>query len=158
MRIEMDEGGDVDDFVAVEEGDYRVRVGGVLEKRRPESGVAWMLRMELVDGERAGRTAVTDWLNFNPRGMRRVRMVLAALGFDVSESLEVEPTDLVGRQAMVRVTVQESQHAVTLRVQRRNRVPYDGWSPVGGDEPSSGSPPSGAGSSGGSYAADEMPF
>ena len=89
-----------------------------------------MLRLELVHGELAGRTAVLDWLNFTERGLRRVRMVLAALGFDVTGSLDVEPEELLGREAMVRVATQESRRESDGRLLRRSRVAYDGWESV----------------------------
>jgi len=165
MRIEPSEDGGVDDFVIVEDGSYRMKVAGVSEHRSADGRVSWMVRMELVDGDLAGRTAVTDWLNFDERGMHRVRLVLGALGFDVSETLEVEPSQLYGRRAFVRVMTQESQRPADGRTQRRSRVTYDGWSPVepAAETPESGSDETGSehaagGASGSSFAADEMPF
>jgi hypothetical protein len=130
MRIEACDGTDVDDFVVVEDGEYRMRVGEVRPVEGAAGRAAWMLRMELVHGELAGRTAVLDWLNFTERGMRRVRMVLAALGFDVTGALDVEPGELLGREAMVRVATQESRRESDGRLLRRSRVAYDGWEAV----------------------------
>ena len=131
MRIEACDGTDVDDFVVVEDGEYRMRVGEVRPVEGAAGREAWMLRLELVHGELAGRTAVLDWLNFTERGLRRVRMVLAALGFDVTGSLDVEPEELLGREAMVRVATQESRRESDGRLLRRSRVAYDGWESVG---------------------------
>jgi hypothetical protein len=130
MRIEACDGTDVDDFVVVEDGEYRMRVGEVRPVEGAAGREAWMLRLELVHGELAGRTAVLDWLNFTERGLRRVRMVLAALGFDVTGSLDVEPEELLGREAMVRVATQESRRESDGRLLRRSRVAYDGWESV----------------------------
>ncbi len=130
MRIEACDGTDVDDFVVVEDGEYRMRVGEVRPVEGAAGREAWMLRLELVHGELAGRTAVLDWLNFTERGLRRVRMVLAALEFDVTGSLDVEPEELLGREAMVRVATQESRRESDGRLLRRSRVAYDGWESV----------------------------
>jgi len=130
MRIEACEGTDVDDFVVVEDGEYRMRVGEVRPVEASGGRAAWMLRMELVDGDLAGRTAVLDWLNFTERGLRRVRMVLAALGFDVTVSMDVEPEELLGREARVRIATQESRRESDGRLLRRSRVAYDGWEAV----------------------------
>ena len=130
MRIEASEGADVDDFVVVEDGEYRMRVGEVRPGEGAAGRAAWMLRMELVGGDLAGRTAVLDWLNFTDRGLRRVRMVLAALGFDVTVSMDVEPEELLGREAMVRIATQESRRESDGRLLRRSRVAYDGWGAI----------------------------
>ena len=160
MRIEVEGVDEVDDFVIVEAGEHLMRVGGAKEMPAADGGTSWMLRMEIVDGDMAGRTAVTDWLNFSTRGMRRVRLVLSALGFDVSDSLEVEPHELIGRKAYLRVATEETQRQPDQRIQRRSRVAYDGWSPVGETlpEPAEVAERSVSGSTGGSFAADEMPF
>jgi hypothetical protein len=133
MRIEACDGEQVDDFVVVEDGTYRMRVGEVRPARTGDGRESWMLRMELDGGDLAGRTAVLDWLNFTERGLHRVRLVLAALGFDVSASMDVEPEELLGRVADVRIATQESRRESDGRLLRRSRVAYDGWSPAAGD-------------------------
>ncbi|MEM6673356.1 MAG: hypothetical protein AAF726_10975 [Planctomycetota bacterium] len=153
MRIEPQEDEGIDDFVVVEDGEYGMRVAEVRESTNPER-TSWMLRLELLDGERAGRTAATDWLNFTTKGMHRVRIVLGALGFDVSEPLEVEAHELVGRTASVRLATAESVRESDGRLQRRSRVTYDGWAPHHAREAA----PTAGGSTGGTFAADEMPF
>lgn len=164
MQIEPDEGTGIDDYVVVEEGTYPLRVESIKETNNADGDISWMLRMALVEGERAGRVAVTDWMNFSERGMHRVRSVLGALGWDVSVPVDVEARELEGRVANVRLINQESTHPETGRVQRRSRVPYDGWSPCPDAErfASAGSVDvrSGAshGGSGVGLAADAVPF
>ena len=58
MRIEACDGEQVDDFVVVEDGTYRMRVGEVRPARTGDGRESWMLRMELDGGDLAGRTAV----------------------------------------------------------------------------------------------------
>lgn len=158
MRIEPDDGPDVDDFVVVEDGVHRVRIAEVRRSTSPQGDESWMLRLELVTGPLAGRTAVTDWLNFGARGLDRVRRVLGALGYDLSQPLDVDAEELVGREALVELATRETISPDHGRMQRRSRVVYDGWSPpdagaveVGGD-----AGPGGGGA--GQMAADTMPF
>lgn len=151
MHIDPDAGDPVDDFVVVEDGDYLLQIAEVRESGQADGRTSWMLRLELVEGPLAGRTAVTDWLNFSDRGMHRVRHVLAALGFDVSVPLDVIPDQLLGRQAIVRLETQETRRRADGRPQRRSRVTYDGWAPSGGQ-----APPDPAGAE--AIPADAMPF
>ena len=151
MHIDPDAAEPIDDFVVVEDGDYLLRIAEVRENDRSDGRVSWMLRLELVEGPLAGRTAVTDWLNFSDRGMHRVRHVLAAVGFDVSAPLDVAPDDLLGRRAIVRLETQETRRRSDGRPQRRSRVTYDGWAPVGGVSDGNGAP-------GVALPVDAMPF
>lgn len=157
MQIDPDQGSHIDDYVIVEEGTYALRIESITPKNNAEGDVSWMLRLVLVEGERAGRIAAFDWLNFSDRGMHRVRSILSALGFDVSVAVEVEPEDLEGKVAHVRLINQETVHPETGRTQRRSRVPYDGWSPCpNAEDYELYTPP--AGGAGASLAADAMPF
>lgn len=162
MQIDPDQGTGIDDYVIVEEGTYPLRVDSVKVTRDASNEPSWMLRLALVEGERAGRTAVTDWLNFSDRGMHRVRSILGALGWDVSVPIEVEPEQLEGLVANVRLVNQESTHAETGRSQRRSRVPYDGWSPCPDADRFREMAEPGPGAAGGGggigLAADAMPF
>ena len=160
MKIDTDDGPDVDDFVVVEDGTYPIRIAEAREMRSGGGDASWMLRLELVEGPLAGRTAVTDWLNFGVRGLHRVRRVLDALGFDLSKPVEVEAHELVGREALVTLETRESVSADHGRVQRRSRVIYDGWAPLSRDRVGDGDTRAGGGGGGGgsTVAADTMPF
>jgi len=169
MRIEPDEGTGVDDYVVVEEGTYPMRIESVRVSNNADGDVSWMLRMTLLEGDRAGRVAVVDWLNFSARGMHRVRSVLSTLGFDTSVSVEVETNMLEGKVANVRIVTQESSDPQTGKITRRSRVPYDGWSPCPDQDRFEGQPREAAystqasggqaaGGAGAGLAADSMPF
>lgn len=151
MHIDPDAAEPIDDFVVVEDGDHLLRIAEVRENDRSDGQVSWMLRLELVGGPLAGRTAVTDWLNFSDRGLHRVRHVLAAVGFDVSAPIDVDPEQLLGRRAIVRLETQETRRRSDGRPQRRSRVTYDGWAPAVGVS-------DGAGASEEVIPVDAMPF
>jgi len=158
MRIEPDDGPDVDDFVVVEDGVHRVRIAEVRTSTSAQGDESWMLRLELVNGPLAGRTAVTDWLNFGARGLDRVRRVLSALGYDLSQPLDVDPQELVGQEALVELATRETMSPEGGRMQRRSRVVYDGWSPPDAGAVGAGLDPAAGGGGSGQVAADTMPF
>lgn len=152
MKIDPDDGPLVDDFVVVEEGVYPVRIGEVRESRSADGDLSWMLRLELIEGPLAGRTIVTDWLNFTDKGLHRVRRVLDALGYDVTRPIELEAREVEGKTARVEIETRETHVHGGGRLQRRSRVTYDGWRPMDADEPQA------TGGGGGTAAADSMPF
>lgn len=161
MEVNPDDGSAVDNFVVVEEGAYRMKIGEARESGATGDTVSWMLKLQLVDGPMAGRNAVIDWLNFTDRGMHRVRSVLAAVGYDTSKPIEVEPLDLVGKEAIIRVETRETTEHVgeKERTVRRSRVTYDGWSPVTDDDVTTEEAVADRGGGGAPLAAaDEMPF
>jgi hypothetical protein len=121
---------DVDSYVFVPEGEHNCRVADVREGTSRDGSVRWSLRLEVLDGEWAGRTAAWDSLTWSERGVYRVKKVLEALGLDVKGELEIEPADLLNLQARVRVIPEEREDPVTGRKQVRMRVPYLGYAPL----------------------------
>lgn len=131
MRYDFSDVEDVDSFVSVPEGEYVCRVAEVREGQSRDGSERWSLRLEVTEGEWAGRTAAWDSLTWSERGIHRVKSVLTALGLDTRGELELEPRDLVGRQADVRFMLEEREDPTTGRRQVRLRVPYLGYQPRG---------------------------
>jgi len=127
MRYDFSGVEDVDTFVSVPEGDYVCRIAEVREQSSKEGAPRWSMRLEVVDGEWAGRTAAWDSLTWSQKGVHRVKTVLAALGIDTRGEIEVLPRDLLGREALVRFTLEEREDSLTGRRQVRLRVPYNGY-------------------------------
>lgn len=123
---------DVDSYVSVPDGIHVCRIAEVREGRARDGSVRWTFRLEVVDGEWAGRTAAWDSITWSERGVYRVKKVLEALGMDVRGELEVEPNDLVSLVAQVKVEPEEREDPLTGRRQVRMRVPYLGYAPVPG--------------------------
>lgn len=129
MRFDFSSVDDVESFVHVPEGLHNCRVAEVRDGRARDGSVRWSFRLEVVDGEWAGRTAAWDSLTWSERGIYRVKKVLAALGMDVKGVLEIEPTDLINLRARVRVEPEEREDPVSGQRQVRMRVPYLGYAP-----------------------------
>ena len=114
--------------VNVPDGTYRCRVAEVRPGSTRAGDERWALRLTVEDGEYAGRMAAWDSLTFSMRGRARARRVLQALGLPVFGKVTIEPADVEGRTAMVRIVSAEYQSADGTTV-RRSEVPYDGYSP-----------------------------
>jgi hypothetical protein len=129
MRFDFSSVDDIDSYVFVPEGEHDCRVADVREGTSRDGSVRWSFRLEVLNGEWAGRTAAWDSLTWSERGVYRVKKVLEALGLDVRGELEIEPQDLLNLQARVRVVPEEREDPVTGRRQVRMRVPYLGYAP-----------------------------
>lgn len=127
MRYDFSSVDDVESFVSVPEGVHTCRIAEVREGRSRDGSVRWSFRLEVLDGDYAGRTAAWDSITWSERGVYRVKKLLSALGLDVRGELEVESKDLVNLQARVKVEPEERQDPMTGRVTIRMRVPYLGY-------------------------------
>src|SRR5687767_9208568 len=103
MRFDFRSVDDVDSFVSVPAGTHVVRIAEVREGRSRDGSVRWSFRLEVTEGDFAGRTAAWDSLTWSERGVYRIKKVLEALGVDVRGELEIGPDDLLGLRARVQV-------------------------------------------------------
>jgi len=138
MRFDFSSVDDVESYVSVPAGPHNVRIAEVREGVSREGSTRWTFRLEVIDGDYAGRTAAWDSITWSERGVFRVKKVFEALGLDVRGELEIDSRDLVNLQACVTVTPEEREDPVTGRRQVRMRVPYLGYAPLHrGDDASS---------------------
>jgi hypothetical protein len=133
MRFDFSQVRDVESFVSVPEGSYLCRVAEVREGLARDGSVRWSLRLEVADGEYAGRTAGWDGLTWSDRGIHRVKRVLETLGLDVRGEVDLHPADLVGRQVRAQFAAEEREDPLTGRRTLRLRVPYAGYAAADGD-------------------------
>ena len=134
MRFDFSQIQDVESFVSIPEGIYVCRVAEVRDGVTRDGSVRWSLRLEVAEGEYAGRTAGWDGLHWSDRGIVRVKRVLEVLGFDVRGELELEPEELVGTRARVEFRSEQWNDPVSGRQVLRLSVPYAGYEALeGGD-------------------------
>ena len=133
MKLDFSLIEDAESYVSIPEGTYLCRVAEVREGQTRELAPRWALRLEVLEGEYAGRTAAWDALIFSERGLPRVKHVLACLGFDVSGALELQARDLVGLRVRAQCQLEEYENPLTGKRQRRLRVPYSGYGPANGN-------------------------
>jgi len=129
MQIDFSEVEDEQSFVSVPEGVYVCRIAEVREGTTREGHPRWAIRLDVADGDYAGRFGAWDGLSWTPRALPRVKQVLATLGFDVSGTLDLEPGDLLGRRIRAELITEEREDPVSGRRVLRLRVPYDGYGP-----------------------------
>jgi len=122
---------ETEDFASLPQGWYTVKIEEVREGRTREGDTRWGLKLAVEGGVYAGRIAAWDGLVWSERGSPRAKRFLAALGFDVSGVLELEPHELIGGVLDVQLVIEEWENPVTGRRQRRNVVPYDGFATEG---------------------------
>lgn len=130
MRFDFGSVDDVESFVSVPQGVHNCRIAEVRDGRSRDGSVRWSFRLEVLDGDYAGRTAAWDSVTWSERGVYRVKKLFTALGLDVRGELEIEPNDLVDLQVRVKVEPEEREDPLTGRKQVRMRVPYLGYAPI----------------------------
>lgn len=129
MELDFDATDEINDYVTVPPGTYLCRVSEVRQRTTRNGEPLWGLRLLVAEGESTGRQAAWDNLVFSARGRARVRKVFDALGLPANGKVNVEPTDLEGREAFVEIRHAEYRSAAGAWI-KRNEVPYDGYRPV----------------------------
>lgn len=124
-RIDFSTVEDAKDFTPLPEGEYLCRVDNVKEALTGAGDEMWKLRMAVVEGEHKGRY-IFDNLVFSEKALKRAKFVCRCLGIDVSGEVDLTPDMIVGKQANVRVELEEYQDDEG-REKKRNRVPFAGY-------------------------------
>ena len=138
MKIDFSSIEDVESYVSVPEGTYVCRIAEVRESLTRDGHPRWAFRLEVDDGDLAGRTAAWDSLVWSPRGLPRAKSVLSRMGFDVSGSLSLESQDLLQRRIRAELQLEEHENPETGRRTTRLRVPYLGYEAL--DDPAEREP------------------
>lgn len=140
MKLNFEDVADVEDYTSVPPGHYPCRIAEVREGASRDGDPRWSFRLEVIEGEYAGRTAAWDGLSWGERGLKRAKYILSSFGFDVSGSLDLEPNDLMGLSAWVEVENEERFDEGTGQSVVRPKVPFLGYTDAsqasfGGDGP-----------------------
>lgn len=129
MKIDLDESGELRDYISVPAGSYVCRITEVRPGATRAGDERWSMKLTVAEGQHVGKQAAWDSLVFSARGRGRARLVLHALGLPCTGTVELQPSDLEGRHALVEIRPAEYQ-TPGGGVVRRNEVPYDGYRPV----------------------------
>lgn len=127
MRVDFSVIQDIESFVSVPEGEHVCRIAEIREGATRDGSPRWSLRLEVADGDYAGRTAAWDALNWSERGLPRVKEILSRLGYDVSGTLDISPADLMDVWVRVRLMAEEREDPLSGRRISRLRVPFLGY-------------------------------
>lgn len=132
IHVDFSQVEDLDSFVTIPEGRYLCRVGEVREGETKAGDLRWALRLEVTEGDLAGRTAAWDGLVWSQRGLPRVKHVLQCFGFDTSGPIDIEAAQLLGCRAFVDFFIEEWSDPNTGRRTERLAVPFLGYDPAPG--------------------------
>lgn len=127
MEIDFSQVEDTEDYATVPAGVYACRVAEVREGYTRDGDRRWGMRLEVAEGEYAGRTAGWDGISWSERGLQRAKFVLSKLGFDTAGRLEVDAPDLIGCTAWIEWRLEDRVDPITGQRSRRLRVPFLGY-------------------------------
>ncbi len=130
MKIDLSQIDDIEDLRAVPAGEYHCKAVEARESDSPAGHVRWGIRWEVANGDFQGRTACWDSLHWSERGLPRVKFVLQMMGLKPDKEHELQPDDVVGREALVEVVHEEREDPVTGIRRLTNRVPFAGYAPA----------------------------
>jgi hypothetical protein len=131
MDLNFDEIGELGEYEPVPEGTYTCRVAKVEEKQTRHGHDMWTLRLEIEDGEFAGRS-IFDRMVFSKAALPRAKMIFNCLGIDTRGSRAVTPDTIIGRRCRVEAVIKS--YADDDGVERfTNKVPFEGYAPVDDD-------------------------
>jgi hypothetical protein len=122
---------ELQDYASIPEGDYQCEITEVRTGATRDGSERWALRLQVLEGDYAGRTAAWDGLVWSERGLPRVKYVLTRLGFDTSGRVSLEPEDLVGRRVEAHLVLEEREDPRTGHTIKRLVVPYAGYEALG---------------------------
>lgn len=126
MRLDFETTDQVTDFVTIPAGTYLCRIAEVRDQQSKAGDTMWGIRLVVTEGEFTGRMAAWDNLVFSSRGLHRVQSILEALGLPADGKIELNPEDILDREAFVEVRPAE-YHSPEGGMTRRNEIPYGGY-------------------------------
>lgn len=135
MRIDFSEIQDIESFINIPEGSYLCTIADIKVTHTREGSPRWSLRLDVADGEFAGRIAGWDSLVWSERGLSRVREVLGLLGFDVGGVVDIQPDDLRDKRLRAQFVAEVWENEQTGKPVHRLRVPYRGYGAAEVDTP-----------------------
>ena len=124
----------VADFAPLPDGEFLGRLIDIEIDRTKSGDEMWKLKWQVEGGEHNGRF-LFDNMVFSIKAMPRVKLICSICGLDVSGELDLEPSMLFDKRAMIS-TYQEEYEDERGQKKLVNRIPFDGYGCVPGDSES----------------------
>lgn len=133
-RIDFSNVSDTVDFAPLPDGDYVCQLTDIEVDRTKAGDEMWKLRWAVQGGEYDGRL-LFDNLVFSQKALSRVKLICGCCGVDTNGTVDLEPTVLLDKQALIS-TYQEEYTDDVGRTKVTNRIPFEGYSfvPSGGQD------------------------
>lgn len=133
MVYDFSEVDEAEDYSPPPAGDYLCYVADATDeyengqKRISRNGdEMWNIKLEIGDGDYAGRYIYDNLVFAAGKAMGRVKYVLKRLGFDISGKLDINPEDLIGRPCILTTEVEEYT-SNDGKTKKRSIVPFTGY-------------------------------
>lgn len=127
-RVDFPSISDTADFAPLPDGDYVCQITDIEIDRTRAGDEMWKLRLTVQDGEFAGRL-LFDNLVFSQKALSRVKLVCGVCGVDTSGAVDLDPSMLLDKRALVS-TYQEEYTDGQGRQKVANRIPFEGYAYV----------------------------
>ena len=131
-KIDFSTVNDIADFDPVPDGQYLCTITDIESGLTKKGDDMWTLRLRIEGGEHNGRL-LFDNIIFSDRALPRVKRIFACCGVDVSGEVDLDQVMLLDKRVFVE-TFQEEREEDTGHRKVRNKIPYNGYHPVTGDE------------------------
>ncbi|KJU86015.1 protein containing DUF669 [Candidatus Magnetobacterium bavaricum] len=123
---------DINDFSPLPEGKYLCKVESVDIKQNKDSNDMWSLKLKVIEGEYGGRF-IFDNMVFSANGIKRIKHILKAMGFDVSGKLKLSTDKLIDRQVFVDTVVEDYDNAAGEK-RKKSKVTFAGYEMYDGQD------------------------
>ena len=127
-KIDFPNISDIADFSPVPEDQYLCCLIDLETDLTKSGDEMWKLRWKIEGGEHDGRL-LFDNMVFTPKAISRVKFICICCGLDVSEEMDLDPSMLLDRRALVEA-YQEEYEDDKGQKKVRNCIPYDGYDNV----------------------------
>lgn len=125
-RVDFPNISDSANYPPVPVGDYVCQLTDIEIDQTRNGDVMWKLRWAVQGGEYGGRL-LFDNMVFSEKALSRVKLICECCGLDTSGPVDLEPTMLLDKQALVS-TYTEEYTDDQGRTKTTNRIPFDGYS------------------------------
>jgi hypothetical protein len=105
-------------------GEYTVVVTDVSPKQAKSGDEYWRLELSVIAGKHSG-AIITDSIFFTDKGWKRVKLVCSRLGVDTTGEKDFTTQDLIGKKAVVTVTIEEREYQG--KKYKDNKIPFAGY-------------------------------
>ena len=125
-RVDWDGVPDANTYEPLPFGWYRVRVEKCTEKKTKAGDPMYSIEYEVVDGKYTGRK-LFDNVVFNTAAFSRAKLICKRLGLTVNGLVDVEPTDFLGKEVMVKTDAIDEYLTGKGEKRTRNIIPFAGY-------------------------------
>ncbi|MBF0607414.1 MAG: DUF669 domain-containing protein [Magnetococcales bacterium] len=123
---------DINNFSPLPEGKYLCKVESVDPKQNKDGNDFWSLKLKVIEGEYEGRF-ISDNMVFSANGIKRIKHILKAMGFDVSGKLKLSPDKLIDIQVFVDTIIEDYDNAAGEK-RKKSKVTFAGYEMYNGQD------------------------